>query len=47
VPLKTVADRCGHDAATLLRNYAKRSRKGDTSAADVIETLTKGVLGKG
>jgi integrase len=45
VPLKTVADRCAHDPAVLLRNYAKRSKKGDASAADVIGTLSKGVLG--
>jgi integrase len=45
VPLKTVADRCGHDPAVLLRNYAKRSKKGDKSAADVIGVLAKDVLG--
>jgi len=45
VPLKTVADRCGHDPVVLLRNYAKRSKKGDKSAADVIGALAKGVLG--
>jgi len=45
VPLKTVADRCGHDPAVLLRNYAKRSKKGDTMAAQAIAALTKGVLG--
>src|SRR5262249_30576094 len=44
VPLKRVADRCGHDAATLWRNYAKRSKKGDTSAADVIGKLTAGLV---
>jgi integrase len=40
VPLKVVADRRGHDPAVLLRNYAKRSRKGDMSAADVIGEST-------
>jgi integrase len=44
VPLKVVADRCGHDPAVLLRNYAKRSRKGDKSAADVIGALSKDAL---
>ena len=44
VPLKAVADRCGHDPVTLLRNYAKRTRKADTSAASVIGNLTKGLL---
>jgi integrase len=45
VPLKTVADRCGHDPVTLLKSYAKRSKKGDTSAAEVLGALSKGVLG--
>src|SRR5262249_49704457 len=33
VPLRAVADRCGHDPAVLLRNYAKRTRKADETAA--------------
>jgi hypothetical protein len=33
-PLRTVADRCGHDPVVLLRNYAKRTMKSDTTAAD-------------
>jgi integrase len=45
VPLKTVAERCGHDPSVLLKNYAKRSRKGDAMAAQAIAALTKGVLG--
>ena len=45
VPLKTVADRCGHDPVTLLRSYPKRSRKADTRAVDVISSISKGVLG--
>jgi integrase len=45
VPVHVVAARCGHDPAILLRNYAKRTRKADTSAAAVIGSLSKGVLG--
>jgi integrase len=44
VPVHTVAARCGHDPAVLLRSYAKRTRKGDTSAAAVIGAFSKGVL---
>src|SRR5262245_20068330 len=47
VPLRAVADRCGHDPAVLLRNYAKRTRKADETAAEKIAALTKGVLGNG
>jgi hypothetical protein len=39
------AIRCGHDPAVLLRVYAKRTRKADTSAAVVIGALSKGALG--
>jgi integrase len=46
VPVKDVAGRCGHDPVTLLRVYAKRSKKADTSAAVVIGAISKGVLGK-
>jgi integrase len=45
VPVHVVADRCGHDPAVLLRNYAKRTRKADVSAAAVIGSLSKGLLG--
>jgi len=45
VPVHVVAARCGHDPAILLRNYAKRTRRADTSAAAVIGSLSKGVLG--
>jgi integrase len=45
VPVHVVAARCGHDPAILLRNYAKRTRTADTSAAAVIGSLSKGVLG--
>jgi integrase len=45
VPIHVVAARCGHDPTTLLRSYAKRTRKADTSAAAVIGDLSMGVLG--
>jgi integrase len=45
VPVHVVASRCGHDPAVLLRSYAKRTRKADTSAAAVIGALSKGILG--
>jgi len=44
VPVHVVAKRIGDDPATLLRVYAKRTKKADTAAANVIGTLTKGVL---
>ena len=44
VPVHVVAARCAHDPAVLLRIYAKRTRKADASAADVIAALSKGVL---
>ena len=44
VPVHVVAARCGHDPAVLLRSYAKRTRKADTSAASVIGALSKSVL---
>jgi integrase len=47
IGVHTVASRCGHDPAVLLRIYAKRTRKADTSAAAVIGALAKGVLGHG
>jgi hypothetical protein len=40
-----VAARCGHDPAVLLRVYAKRTKKADTSAAEVIGALSKSALG--
>jgi integrase len=45
VSVHVVAARCGHEPAVLLRNYAKRTKKADTSAAEVIGSLSKGVLG--
>jgi integrase len=44
VPAHVVAARCGHDPAVLLRSYAKRSKKADTSAAAIIGAISKGVL---
>jgi integrase len=44
MPVHTVAARCGHDPAVLLRVYAKRTKKSDQSAADVIGRLTKTIL---
>jgi integrase len=41
-----VAKRCGHDPATMLRSYAKRTRKADTMAAEIIGMLSKGALGQ-
>jgi integrase len=45
VPVHVVAARCGHDPAVLLRTYARRTKKADTSAAAAIGALSKGVLG--
>ena len=45
VPVHTVAARCGHSPAVLLENYAKHTRKADRSAAAVIGSLSKGILG--
>lgn len=45
VPVHVVAARIGDDPATLLRIYAKRTRRADRSAADVIAALSATVLG--
>jgi hypothetical protein len=45
VPAHVVAKRCGLDPAVLLRNYAKRTKKADKSAASVIGDLSKTILG--
>jgi hypothetical protein len=39
-----VADRCGHDPAVLLRSYAKRTKKADKTAADIIGSPSKAIL---
>lgn len=44
VPVHVVAKRCGHDPAVLLRAYAKRTKKADTSAAEIIETMSGSAL---
>ena len=44
IPVHVVADRCGHDPAVLLRSYAKRTKKADKSAADIIGSLSKAIL---
>lgn len=46
VPVHVVAARCGHDPAMLLRVYAKRTKRQMPNAANVIETLTAGALGR-
>jgi integrase len=40
VPVHVVAKRCGHDPAVLLRTYAKRTKKADAAASEIIETLS-------
>jgi integrase len=44
MPVHIVAARGGHDPATMLRIYVKRTKKADQNAADVIGTMTKTVL---
>jgi hypothetical protein len=39
----TVAKRFGHDASVLLKVYAKRTQKGDESAAEKIAQVTNGL----
>jgi integrase len=39
VAVHTVADRCGHDPAVLLRSYAKRTKKADADAARIMGNL--------
>jgi integrase len=40
----SVAARCGHDPAVMLRSYAKRTRKADDAIVDFIGGLSKGAL---
>jgi integrase len=42
---RVVSERCGHDPAVLLRNYAKRTKKADAAAADIIGTVSAAALG--
>jgi integrase len=44
IPVHVVAARCGHDPAVLLRTYAKRTKKADSTAAAAIATLSKEAL---
>lgn len=44
IPVHVVAARCGHDAAVLLRSYAKRTRKADDTAVEAIAALAGSVL---
>jgi integrase len=44
VPVHVVAKRIGDDAATLLRRYAKPTKKADANAAEAVAALSKGVL---
>jgi integrase len=44
VPVHVVAKRIGDSPEVLLKSYAKRTKKSDANAANVIGTLTKGVL---
>jgi hypothetical protein len=46
VAVHVVAERCGHDPAVLLRNYAKRTKKAFAAAADIIGALSAGILGQ-
>jgi integrase len=46
VPVHVVAARCGHDPAVLLRVYARRTRKANTSAAAIIGVMSASVLGE-
>jgi hypothetical protein len=45
VPVHVVAERCGHDPATLLRNYARRTPTADTKAAATIGSLSRAIFG--
>ncbi|HMA75152.1 MAG TPA: site-specific integrase [Xanthobacteraceae bacterium] len=45
VSVHVVADGCGHDPATLLRTYAKRTKKADAEAADKIGAVSASALG--
>jgi integrase len=45
VPLHVVASRTGHDPATMLKAYAKRTQTSDASAAAAIGAALKGALG--
>jgi integrase len=44
VGVHVVAARCGHTPAMLLKSYAKRTKKSDETAANVLGTMTAGWL---
>jgi hypothetical protein len=44
VSAPAVAARCGYDPVTMLRSYAKRTRKADNAAAEIVGSVTKGAL---
>jgi hypothetical protein len=44
VPLHVVAERCRHDPAVLLKNYARRTHKADNAAAEIIGTVSASAL---
>jgi integrase len=43
-PVHVVAARCGHDPSTLLKSYAKWTKKADDRAAATIGKIFKGIL---
>ena len=45
VPVHVVAARCGHDPAILLRVYARRTKKADTTAVAIIGAMSEGMRG--
>jgi integrase len=42
-PVHVVAARAGHDPVTLLRNYAKWTKKADAKVAETIANISKGM----
>jgi integrase len=46
VPIHTIAKRCGHDPAMLMRRYARRTTQSDSAAATAIGGILMGVLNR-
>jgi integrase len=44
VSVHTVAERCGHSPEVLLKSYARRTRKADNAAADIIGAVSAAAL---
>ena len=44
VGLHVVAARCGHSPTMLLKSYAKRTKKSDEAAANILGIMTAGGL---